>query len=48
MAADNETIVKTPNQARGAEPGPSVRYVLIGGVALVVVAFAALWLGWFG
>lgn len=35
-------------EARGGETGHHVRYILAVGVALVVVGFAAVALGWFG
>lgn len=34
--------------ARAGQTGVGLRYVLVGGIALVVIAFAALGLGWFG
>lgn len=40
-------IVETPREARGAEPGPSVRNVLIASVAGVVAAFAAIYFFFF-
>jgi len=35
-------------EARGGETGHHVRYILAAGVALVVIGFAAVALGWFG
>lgn len=39
--------VKSARKARGAEPGPTVRYVLVWSTALVIVAFAILYLVFF-
>jgi hypothetical protein len=36
---DNGHIVETAREARGAEPGPTVRNVLVWSLSLVVVAF---------
>lgn len=36
------------DEARAGETGHHVRYILAAGVALVVVGFAAVALGWFG
>jgi len=36
-------IVETAREARGAEPGPTVRNVLVCSTALVVIAFAIIW-----
>jgi hypothetical protein len=49
MAPDEERpVVKPTNEARQGASGQNVRWVL--GVALVcvVVAFAGLWVSWFG
>ncbi|MFN3464403.1 MAG: hypothetical protein ACK4X1_10030 [Terricaulis sp.] len=35
-------------QVRAGQTGVGVRYVLIAGVVLVVIGFAAVALGWFG
>ena len=40
---ENEPIVETAVEARGAERGPTVRNVLVTSLGLVVVAFAALY-----
>jgi hypothetical protein len=47
--AENESghIVETAREARGAEPGPTVRNVLVWSVALVVVAFVIVYLLFF-
>ncbi len=36
------------NEARAGETGHHVRYILAGGVVLVIIGFAAMALGWFG
>jgi hypothetical protein len=36
------------DEARAGETGHHVRYILAAGVALVVIGFAAVALGWFG
>jgi hypothetical protein len=36
---ENGNILETAREARGAEPGPTVRNVLVWSLALVVVAF---------
>lgn len=48
MPANEQTPVKSTNQARAGTTGHNVRWVLGIGIAAVVVAFAGLWLGWFG
>jgi hypothetical protein len=35
-------------EARAGQTGVGVRYVLIAGVVLVIIGFAAVALGWFG
>jgi hypothetical protein len=40
-------IVETAREARGAEPGPSVRNVLVWSLGLVVVAFVVVYLVFF-
>lgn len=40
---ENGHIVETAREARGAEPGPTMRNVLVWSVALVVVAFVAVY-----
>jgi hypothetical protein len=48
MTANERPTVKTTNQARAGETGHRVRWVLALGIAAVAVAFAGLWLGWYG
>jgi hypothetical protein len=48
MAANERPVVKPTNQARAGESGRSMRWVLGVGIAAVAIAFAGLWLGWFG
>ena len=43
-----EQIVETAQEARQAEPGPTVRDMLVVSTCLVVLAFAIIWLGFFG
>jgi len=43
-----EHVEATKEEARAGETGHHVRYILAGGIALVVIGFAALALGWFG
>ena len=40
---ENGHIVETAREARGAEPGPTVRNVLVWSTALVVVAFVIVY-----
>lgn len=40
---DNGHIVETAREARGAEPGPTVRNVLVWSLGLVVVAFVIVY-----
>jgi hypothetical protein len=44
---DNGQIVETAREARGAEPGPTVRNVLVWSLCLVVVAFVIVYLLFF-
>jgi len=44
---ENQRIVETTIEARGAERGPTVRNVLVCSLCLVVVAFAILYLVFF-
>jgi hypothetical protein len=44
---ENERIVETAVEARGAERGPTVRNVLVISLCLVVVAFVAIYLVFF-
>jgi hypothetical protein len=48
MATNERPIVKPTNQARAGETGHRIRWVLGVGIAAVTIAFAGLWLGWFG
>jgi hypothetical protein len=43
-----EQIVETAQEARQAERGPTVRNMLIVSTGLVILAFAIIWLGFFG
>jgi hypothetical protein len=38
-----EQVVETARNARGAEPGPSVRNVLVISTAAVIVVLAVVW-----
>jgi hypothetical protein len=42
-----EQIIETAQEARQAEPGPSVRNVLVISTVAVVIAFAVIWLMFF-
>jgi hypothetical protein len=42
-----EQVIETAREARQAEPGPSVRNVLVISTVAVIVAFAAIWLVFF-
>jgi hypothetical protein len=44
---ENEQIVETAVEARGAERGPSVRNVLVWSIGLVVVAFVLIYVVFF-
>jgi hypothetical protein len=44
---ENEKIVETTIEARGAERGPTVRNVLVISLCLVVVAFAVVYFAFF-
>ena len=44
---ENEQIVETTMEARGAERGPTVRNVLVISIALVVVAFVVIYFVFF-
>jgi len=44
---DETPVVRTATQAREGVTGHGVRYVLATGTALVVIAFAAIWLFYF-
>jgi len=45
---ENDRIVKTPTDARAGATGHNVRYVLGVGVLAVIVAFAIVYLAFFG
>lgn len=40
---NGDEIVETAQEARGAEPGPTVRNVLVWSLGLVIVAFAIVY-----
>ena len=40
---ENERIVETPTEARQAEPGPSIFYVLVISLILAVVILGVVW-----
>lgn len=44
---DNERIVETTMEARGAERGPTVRNVLLAGTSLVIAAFIVVYFVYF-
>jgi hypothetical protein len=44
---ENDKIVETTMEARGAERGPTVRNVLVISLALVVVAFVIIYFAFF-
>jgi len=43
----NERIVETATEARGARPGRPVLYVLLGGTLGVIVLFAVVYVAFF-
>jgi hypothetical protein len=45
---EDNRIVETPTEARQAETGHNVRYVLGAGVVALIVAFAIIWFIYFG
>lgn len=48
MAKDEAGVeVKSAQKARGAEPGPTVRNVLVWSLGLVIVAFAVIYFVFF-
>ena len=47
MASNDKIEVKSATKARGAERGPTVRNVLVASLAMVVVAFAIIFLTFF-
>ncbi len=42
-----DQIIESPREARQAEPGPSVRNVLVASTSLIIVAFIIIWLVFF-
>jgi hypothetical protein len=36
-------IIETPTEARQAEPGPSILWMLVSGVAIAVAALGVVW-----
>jgi hypothetical protein len=44
---DQQTVVKTTNQARQGVTGHNVRYVLTVGTALAIAALAVIWFAFF-
>jgi hypothetical protein len=42
-----EQVIETAREARQAEPGPSVRNVLVISTVAVIIAFAGIWLIFF-
>jgi hypothetical protein len=44
---ENGHIVETATEARGAEPGPTIRNVLVWSLALVIAAFVVVYLLFF-
>ena len=40
-------IIETPTEARQAEPGPSILWVLLSSVAIAVAAMGVVWLLFF-
>ena len=45
---ENNRIVETPTEARAGETGHNVRYVLGVGVVALIIAFAIVYLVYFG
>jgi hypothetical protein len=44
---ENEKIIETAVEARGAERGPTVRNILVASLCLVVLAFATIYFVFF-
>lgn len=44
---ENERVVETATEARGAERGPTVRNVLVWSLGLVIVAFVVVYFSFF-
>jgi hypothetical protein len=42
-----EQVIETAQEARQAEPGPSMRNVLVISTVAVIIAFAVIWLVFF-
>ncbi len=42
-----EQVIETAREARQAEPGPSMRNVLVISTTAVIIAFAVIWLMFF-
>ena len=47
MEKRGEQIIETAREARQAEPGPTVRNVLVISTTAVIVLFAVVWLMFF-
>lgn len=47
MEKRGEQIIETAQEARQAEPGPSVRNVLVVSTTAVIIALAVVWLVFF-
>jgi hypothetical protein len=47
MEKRGEQVIETAREARQAEPGPSVRNVLIISTTAVIIAFAVIWFMFF-
>lgn len=47
MEKRGEQVIETAREARQAEPGPSVRNVLVISTTAVIIIFAIIWLVFF-
>jgi hypothetical protein len=47
MEKRGEQIIETAQEARQAEPGPTVRNVLVISTTAVIIGFAVIWLMFF-
>ncbi|HZT26702.1 MAG TPA: hypothetical protein VFA57_13470 [Pseudolabrys sp.] len=47
MEREGDRIVQSTTEARGGETGHNVRYMLAGGIALVVILFVAVYFYYF-
>ena len=47
MKKKHGVIIETPTEARQAEPGPSILWVLLTSVAIAVTAMGVVWLFFF-